>query len=183
MHWKRWGDGERTILFLPTWSIIHSRSWKAQVPWFSRRYRVLTFDPRGNGLSDRPVDPAAYAEAEYAADALAVLDATGTDRAAIVGHSRGAHRGLLLAADHPERVTAAIFIGPALPLDEAGRRRRRSRRTSATTRAGRGTTPTPGAATTVASSSSSPPRSTRSRTRRSRSRTSSTGRATSARMG
>ena len=105
VHWERWGDGERTILFLPTWSIIHSRSWKAQVPWFSRRYRVLTFDPRGNGLSDRPADPAAYAEAEYAADALAVLDATGTDRAAIVGHSRGAHRGLLLAADHPERVT------------------------------------------------------------------------------
>ncbi len=118
MHWKRWGDAERTILFLPTWSIIHSRSWKAQVPWFSRRYRVLTFDPRGNGLSDRPTDPAAYAEAEYAADALAVLDATGTDRAAIVGHSRGAHRGLLLAADHPERVTAAIFIGPALPLND-----------------------------------------------------------------
>ena len=88
------------------------------MPWFSRRYRVLTFDPRGNGLSDRPADPAAYAEAEYAADALAVLDATGTDRAAIVGHSRGAHRGLLLAADHPERVTAAIFIGPALPLTE-----------------------------------------------------------------
>ena len=88
------------------------------MPWFSRHYRVLTFDPRGNGLSDRPADPAAYAEAEYAADALAVLDATGTDRAAIVGHSRGAHRGLLLAADHPERVTAAIFIGPALPLNE-----------------------------------------------------------------
>ena len=88
------------------------------MPWFSRRYRVLTFDPRGNGLSDRPADPAAYAEAEYAADALAVLDATGTDRAAIVGHSRGAHRGLLLAADHPERVAAAIFIGPALPLNE-----------------------------------------------------------------
>ena len=118
MHWQRWGDGERAILFLPTWSIIHSRSWKAQVPWFSRRYRVLTFDPRGNGLSDRPAEPEAYAEAEYAADALAVLDATGTERAAIVGHSRGAHRGLLLAADNPERVAAAIFIGPAVPVAE-----------------------------------------------------------------
>ena len=118
VHWQRWGEGERAILFLPTWSIVHSRSWKAQLPWFSRRYRVLTFDPRGNGRSDRPSDPAAYAEAEYAADALAVLDATGTGQAAIVGHSRGAQRGLLLAADNPERVTAAIFIGPALPLSE-----------------------------------------------------------------
>ena len=79
---------------------------------------MLTFDPRGNGRSDRPSDPSAYAEAEYAADALAVLDATATEQAAIVGHSRGAERGLLLAADHPGRVTAAVFIGPALPLSD-----------------------------------------------------------------
>ena len=82
---------------------------------------MLTFDPRGNGLSDRPSDPSAYAEAEYAADALAVLDATATEQAAIVGHSRGAERGLLLAADNPGRVTAAVFIGPALPLSDEAR--------------------------------------------------------------
>jgi pimeloyl-ACP methyl ester carboxylesterase len=81
---------------------------------------VLTFDPRGNGRSDRPSDPSAYAEAEYAADALAVLDATATEQTAIVGHSRGAQRGLLLAAANPGRVTAAVFVGPALPVsDEA----------------------------------------------------------------
>jgi pimeloyl-ACP methyl ester carboxylesterase/predicted glycosyltransferase len=116
VYWERLGDGDQTVLFLPTWTLLHSRCWKMQLPYFSRHYRVLTFDPRGNGKSDRPSDPAAYAEAEFAGDALAVMDATGTDQAAIVGLSMGAQRGLLLAADHPERVASAAFIGPAVPL-------------------------------------------------------------------
>ena len=57
IFWECYGEGEQTILFLPTWSIIHSRTWKMQVPYLSRHCRVLTFDPRGNGKSDRPQEP------------------------------------------------------------------------------------------------------------------------------
>jgi pimeloyl-ACP methyl ester carboxylesterase len=116
VFWERYGEGEPAVLFLPTWSIVHSRCWKAQIPYFARHSRVLTFDPRGNGRSDRPPDAAAYAEAELAADALAVMDATNTERAVLVSLSKGAQRALLLAADHPERVTAAAFIGPFFPV-------------------------------------------------------------------
>ena len=101
------------MLLLPTWSIVHSQHWKMQIPYLARHWRVLTFDPRGNGRSDRPAEPEAYAEQEFAADALAVMDATQTARAIIVGFSMGAQRGLLLAADHPQRVEAAVFIGPS----------------------------------------------------------------------
>ena len=101
IHWERFGDGRRTVLFMPSWSIVHARVWKAQVPHLARRFRVLTFDGRGNGGSDRPQDAAAYDEREFAADALAVLDATGTDRADVVSLSMGAQRSLLLAATHP----------------------------------------------------------------------------------
>ncbi|MDX6487012.1 MAG: hypothetical protein QOF43_2165 [Gaiellaceae bacterium] len=111
-----YGAGEPTVLLLPTWSIVHSRIWKLQVPYLARHCRVLTFDGRGNGGSDRPQDPAAYAEEQYAGDALAVLDATRTERAFIVGYSMGAQRGLLLAATHPERVEGIVFIAPAVPL-------------------------------------------------------------------
>ena len=76
----------------------------------------MTFDGRGNGKSDRPEGPDAYAESEFAADALAVLDATETDKAFLVGFSMGAQRTLLLAAEHPERVEGVVFIGPAVPL-------------------------------------------------------------------
>jgi pimeloyl-ACP methyl ester carboxylesterase len=115
VHYELFGAGEPTVLLLPTWSIIHSRHWKMQVPYLARHCRVLTFDGRGNGRSDRPPEPESYAESEFAADALAVMDATQTPRAVIVGFSMGAHRGLLLAADHPERVQAAVFIGPNYP--------------------------------------------------------------------
>ena len=113
IFYEVFGAGEPTVLLLPTWSIIHSRHWKMQIPYLSRHCRVVTFDGRGNGRSDRPSEPEAYAESEFAADALAVLDATATARAIIVGFSLGAQRGLLLAANHPERVEAAVFIGPS----------------------------------------------------------------------
>lgn len=115
VFYEVYGEGERTILLLPTWSIIHARQWKAQIPFLARHFRVVAFDGRGNGGSDRPEVPAAYDEREYAADALAVLDATRTDRAVLLGYSMGAQRGLVLAAEHPERVAGAIFIGPAYP--------------------------------------------------------------------
>jgi pimeloyl-ACP methyl ester carboxylesterase/predicted glycosyltransferase len=111
VFWEQYGDGEPAILFLPTWSIVHSRAWKAQIPYFARYTRVLTFDPRGNGRSDRPLEPAAYDEAQFAADALAVMGATGTQKAVLVGLSLGSHRGLLLAGEHPERVSGICFIG------------------------------------------------------------------------
>ena len=122
VFYEVYGRGEPTVLLLPTWSIIHSRSWKMQIPYLARHCRVLTFDGRGNGRSDRPAAPEAYAETEYAADALAVMDATETERAVLVSLSRGAERSLHLAADHPERVEGLVFIGPALPLPPAAPR-------------------------------------------------------------
>jgi pimeloyl-ACP methyl ester carboxylesterase len=116
VFYERYGDGEPTILFLPTWSIVHSRAWKMQIPYFARHGRVLTFDPRGNGRSDRPLEPKAYRAEEFAHDAVAVMDATRTERAVVVSLSRGAERSLLLGADHPERVAGLVFIAPALPL-------------------------------------------------------------------
>jgi pimeloyl-ACP methyl ester carboxylesterase/predicted glycosyltransferase len=117
-----YGAGEPTVLLVPTWSIIHSRCWKMQIPYLARHCRVVAFDGRGNGKSDRPAEPEAYVEQEFADDALAVMDATGTDRAVVVCLSRGAERSLLLAAGHPERVAGMVFIAPGLPLPPAAPR-------------------------------------------------------------
>ena len=113
VFYEVYGSGEPTFLLLPTWSIIHSRQWKGQIPFLARDHRVVTFDGRGNGRSDRPTASEAYDEREFALDALAVLDATATDRAVIVGYSLGAPRGLILAVEQPERVAGAVFIGAA----------------------------------------------------------------------
>ena len=83
---------------------------------------MITFDGRGNGRSDRPREPEAYTADEFAADTLAVMDATGTARAALVSLSRGAEMALLLGADHQDRVEAIVFIAPAVPLPPAAPR-------------------------------------------------------------
>jgi pimeloyl-ACP methyl ester carboxylesterase len=122
VFYEVYGEGEPAIFMLPTWSIIHSRCWKGQIPYLARHFRVLCCDPRGNGRSDRPRRPDAYLEEEFAADALAVMDATGTERAILVSVSRGAERSMLLAADNPERVAGMVTIAPAVPLAPAAPR-------------------------------------------------------------
>jgi pimeloyl-ACP methyl ester carboxylesterase/predicted glycosyltransferase len=119
VHYEVHGDGESTILFCPTWTFAPARMWKMQVPYFARHGRVITYDPRGNGLSDRPQTVEAYAEREFAQDAIDILDATGTERAVVVGLSQGAQRALLIAAEHPERVSKLLFIGPGWPASFA----------------------------------------------------------------
>ena len=116
IFWERYGDGEPSVLLLPTWSIVHSRFWKFQIPYLARHCRVVTFDGRGSGRSDRPAGAEANSTDEFAADALAVMDATATARATLVTLSCGALWGTILAADHPERVDGIVYIGPAVRL-------------------------------------------------------------------
>ena len=108
--WERYGDGAPTVFLLPTWSIIHSRFWKAQVPYLARHFQVLTCDGRGNGRSDRPSGAGAYTEREFAADALAVMDATATRQAVLVSLSCGALWATVLAAERPERVAGIVCL-------------------------------------------------------------------------
>lgn len=117
IHWQEFGTGDEVLLLLPTWSIVHSDFWRHQVPFFADGRRVVAFDGLGNGASDRPVDPELYGDLLVAADAVAVLDACQVDRAAaVLGSSQGGAWALALAALHPDRVAAAVFIAPNVPL-------------------------------------------------------------------
>ncbi|MEJ7705389.1 MAG: alpha/beta fold hydrolase [Geodermatophilaceae bacterium] len=111
-----YGEDSPTIVLLPTWSIIDSRFWKAQIPYLARHYRVVTWDGRGSGRSSRPEGSAAYTHSQFAADGLAVMDATGTEQAILVALSCGALWGIQLAADHPGRVSGLVSLSPAVPL-------------------------------------------------------------------
>ena len=116
IHYEVHGEDGPTILLLPTWTLIHKRFWKLQVPYLSRHYRVISYDGPGNGRSDRPLTPEPYEQLAQVGYALAVLDATGTTRAVVVALSRAANWALELAAEHPARVSGLITIGPAVRL-------------------------------------------------------------------
>jgi pimeloyl-ACP methyl ester carboxylesterase len=123
IHYEVQGDGALTLLLLPSWTIVHKRFWKAQLAYLARHFRVVTYDGPGNGRSDRPLTPAAYDQAAQVGYALAVLDATGTRQAVVVGLSKAANWALQLAADHPERVLGTVLIGPSVPVGEPDPRR------------------------------------------------------------
>lgn len=58
------------MVFVPPWSIVHSRIYKAQLPYFSERFRCIACDGRGNGKSDRPGMEFAAATPETIAEAM-----------------------------------------------------------------------------------------------------------------
>ena len=106
-----WGEDGPWIAFPPIFQITHVRMLKAVVPYLSRHFRVVAMDGRGNGRSDRPAGQDAYTFDHYYQDFIAVLDAAGADRLAVVGISATAMTALRLAAEHPERVSHVIVAG------------------------------------------------------------------------
>ena len=117
LAWESFGIGSPTLLLMPTWSIVPSRIWKAQIGYLARHFRVVTFDGRGSGASGRPTGAAAYTNEEYAADALAVMDAVGVDRAVLVALSCGASWSVHVATRAPERVQGIFAIAPSCGFD------------------------------------------------------------------
>lgn len=116
IYYEVHGNGAPTVMLMPTWTIIHSRFWKLQIPYLARHFRVVTFDGPGNGPSDRPADSAPYRVEAVSRAALKVMDATDTEAAVLVSLSMGAQWALHFMAHQPERVRGSVFIGPALPL-------------------------------------------------------------------
>jgi pimeloyl-ACP methyl ester carboxylesterase/predicted glycosyltransferase len=112
IYWEEHGTGDRTVMLIPPWQIVHSRIFKMQVPYLARYFRVITFDPPGNGLSGRP--ERGYDHGTAVAHALAVLDATGTSKASLICKSRSAWHGAILAADHPDRLERLVLVSPGL---------------------------------------------------------------------
>jgi pimeloyl-ACP methyl ester carboxylesterase len=102
----------RPIVLIPG-ATMSAADWRdaGYVDLLATSRRVLSVDPLGNGLSDKPHDPDAYAWPAVAADVLGVMDAAGVDRAVVWGYSRGMGLAVALAADFPDRVAALILAG------------------------------------------------------------------------
>jgi pimeloyl-ACP methyl ester carboxylesterase len=107
------GDGDLDLVFSFDWASNVELIWEhPSTERFLRRLasfsRLILFDTRGMGLSD-PVAAPAPPE-EWMDDVRAVMDAVGSERAAIVGHGHGGQLGMLFAAAHPERTHALVTI-------------------------------------------------------------------------
>src|SRR4051794_30878591 len=110
------GDGERDILVTFGWigSFQSALEHPAHARWLRRLAtfgRVIMWDKRGTGLSERvPADRLPTLE-ERMDDMRVVMDAAGSERAAAVGISEGASLSAVFAATHPDRITGLVLVG------------------------------------------------------------------------
>ncbi len=110
------GDGPRDLVYVPGWLSHIELAWEEPtLAAFLRRLasfsRLILFDKRGTGLSDRvPIDQLPTLE-ERVDDVRAVMDAVGSEHAAVFGFSEGGNMSAFFAATYPERTAALITFG------------------------------------------------------------------------
>ena len=108
------GDGPLDLVYVPGWVTHLEYAWEE--PSLARYYRrlasvsrLILFDKRGTGLSDKTANPPTLEERMD--DVRAVMDAVGSERAALFGASEGGNMSILFAATYPDRTTALITCG------------------------------------------------------------------------
>ncbi len=109
LYYEETGSGS-PLLFIHEFARDH-RSWEPQVRRFCRLHRCVTYNARGYPPSDVPAEPDRYSQGRAVADALAVLDHLGIERAHVIGLSMGGFCALHLGLRHPERALSLVVAG------------------------------------------------------------------------
>jgi len=110
------GEGTRDLVYVSGWVSHLEAGWdEPLLARFRRRLasfsRLILFDKRGTGMSDRVPDANLPTLEQRMDDVRAVMDAAGSERAALFGHSEGASMAILFAATYPARTTALVTFG------------------------------------------------------------------------
>lgn len=105
IYYEIHGEGEPLVLIYGY--VGHSGLWFRQIPVLSKRYRVIAFDNRGVGRSDKPDTP--YTMGMMAGDIAGLLDVMGVDAAHIFGISMGGMIAQHFALNYPQRVISLIL--------------------------------------------------------------------------
>lgn len=105
IYYESQGDGEPILLIMGYG--LYSAHWTTLIPPLSREYRVISFDNRGTGRSDKPEIP--YTIRMMADDTKGVLDATGVESAHVFGVSMGGMIAQEFALNYPDRLRSLIL--------------------------------------------------------------------------
>lgn len=118
LHYRFDGRQDAPVIMLSNSLAADMSMWDPQVPALvDAGFRVLRYDSRGHGQSAVPEGP--YTMEQLAADAVALLDATGLDRVAFMGCSKGGMVGQMLASRYPERLKELVLTATAAHLPPA----------------------------------------------------------------
>lgn len=111
IYYETFGNPQaRSLLLFPTWTIVHCRQWKMQVPTLARSFHVIAYDSPGNGGAERTENTAAFEFDRITDQGVGLLDYLGIPEADVLGVSMGSAYGIWLAAHHPDRVGRLVLI-------------------------------------------------------------------------
>jgi pimeloyl-ACP methyl ester carboxylesterase len=121
LHFRDWGGPGRVPALAFHGFALNAHSWDEVAPSLSQRLRLLAFDQRGHGLSERPAVLAHYARDSMVRDIEEIVAALGLDRPVVIGHSMGGMNALTFAARNPDKLRALVLVdvGPEVKVDGA----------------------------------------------------------------
>jgi pimeloyl-ACP methyl ester carboxylesterase len=109
LYYEEAGSGS-AVVFVHEYAADY-RSWEAQMRYFARAHRCVTYSQRGYPPSDVPKDGARYGQTIARDDVLALMDALKIDQAHVVGHSMGAYTALHVGMHYPKRCISVVAAG------------------------------------------------------------------------
>ena len=112
LHYQVEGEGEPLLLVMGLGGTLEG--WRKQIPLLTKHFQVIRFDNRGSGQSDAPLDISEYSMAQFAADAIGLLDQLNIQQAHVWGVSMGGMIAQHIALNNPERVKKLV-LGCTLP--------------------------------------------------------------------
>ena len=105
IHYEEYGAGEPLLLIAGLGANVCD--WAPQIPTLTQHYRVIAFDNRGAGRSDKP--DGTYTISQLASDTAGLMNALGIDSAHVLGHSMGGFVAQELALSHPQRLRSLVL--------------------------------------------------------------------------
>lgn len=112
MYYEETGQGTPLLLIHGLGS--SARDWERQIPYFSKNYRVITYDVRGHGQTDKPAGP--YGIPLFAQDTAEFMKILNIESAHVVGISMGGMIALQLAVNAPERIRSLVVVNTGAEL-------------------------------------------------------------------
>lgn len=107
LYYEIHGEGE-PIIFSHGW-MKDCSIWKSQIEFFSKKYKVIAYDHRGHGKSDKPKGD--YSIQTLSNDLHSLIQKLNLEKVTLVGHSLGGMTDIIFTLDYPDKVSKLVLVG------------------------------------------------------------------------
>lgn len=118
IYYETHGEGD-PIIFAHGW-LTDINVWKSQIDYFSKNHKVIVYDQRGHGKSDKP-DEGGYSILNMSYDIGSIIRKLGLDKVTLVGHSMGGMASMLFALNNPNKISRLVLVDTTAKMSFSAR--------------------------------------------------------------